>query len=202
MALRGAPLRQTPFTQTRSVKAASSRSLVVSVEANKRVSKKTKVILVKESPLGKEGDIKSVPLGYWRNYLAPSGIAKIADDKILAEIRRIKEEEIRKKLEVKAQAQAFANALTTIGKFIIKKKVGDKDQIFGSVSIQEISDAIYQQTGRDLSEMKFTVPEIKAVGTYECQVELHPEVTGTFSVVIQKEKNVQAAKATDAKKKK
>lgn len=37
-------------------------------------------------------------------------------------------------MEIKAQAQAFANALATIAKFIIKKKVGDKDQIFGSVS--------------------------------------------------------------------
>ncbi len=37
----------------------------------------------------------------------------------------------------KALAQSFANALTTIGKFVIKKKVGEKDQIYGSVQVRE-----------------------------------------------------------------
>ena len=55
---------------------------------------------------------------------------------------------MRAKLEEKAQAQAFANALATIGKFAIKKKAGDKDQIFGSVTPAEVVEAIYQQTGR------------------------------------------------------
>jgi large subunit ribosomal protein L9 len=51
-------------------------------------------------------------------------------------------------------------------------------------------DAIYQQTGRKLEESEFVVPEIKAVGTYECSVSLHPEVNATFSVVIQKDKSI------------
>ena len=46
-------------------------------------------------------------------------------------IRAKKEDDIRAKMEIKAQAQALANALATIGKFIIKKKVGEKDQIYG-----------------------------------------------------------------------
>lgn len=60
-------------------------------------------------------------------------------------------------MEVKAQAQAFAQALSTIGKFNIKKKVGDKDQIFGSVSIKEVAEAIYQQTGRNIPEVRVFV---------------------------------------------
>lgn len=32
----------------------------------------------------------------------------------------------------KAQAQAFANALSTIGKFVLKKKAGDKDQLYST----------------------------------------------------------------------
>lgn len=70
-----------------------------------------------------------MPTGYWRNLLFPSGLAKVADESILAEIKKKKEDEIRQKLEIKAQAQAFANALATISKFVIKKKVGDKDQV-------------------------------------------------------------------------
>jgi large subunit ribosomal protein L9 len=55
-------------------------------------------------------------------------------------------------------------------------------------------EAIYQQTSRRLEERDVELPDIKAVGSYECSVRLHPEVVGTFTVVIQKEKQVQQAK--------
>lgn len=60
--------------------------------------------------------------------------------------------------------------------------------------------AIFQQTGRNLADAEFTVPEIKAVGSYECTVKLHPEVTATFRVVVEKDKNL-TIKTTEKKKK-
>lgn len=63
-----------------------------------------------------------------------------------------------------------------------------------SVTKQEIVDAIYQQTGRSIAEFELEVPDIKTLGTFECSVKLHPEVTGTFNVLIQREKNAQAKK--------
>ncbi|GAX84145.1 hypothetical protein CEUSTIGMA_g11568.t1 [Chlamydomonas eustigma] len=196
--LRGAPF-STGSMRPAVSKAHVSRSPLV-VLANKRVQKKTKVILTKEFPgLGKEGEIKSVPVGYWRNFLLPSGVAKIADSSILEAIRKKKEDEIRKKMEEKALATAFSNALATIGKFMIKKRVGEKDQIYGSVTVKEVADAIYQQTGRQIPEADVTVPDIKAVGTYECSARLHPEVVASFSVVIQRDKQI-TIKTTSAKK--
>jgi large subunit ribosomal protein L9 len=62
----------------------------------------------------------------------------------------------------------------------VHARAGEKDQIYGSVQIQEIADAIYQQTGRNVSDSEISVPEIKAVGTYECTIRLHPEVGGTL----------------------
>jgi large subunit ribosomal protein L9 len=63
-----------------------------------------------------------------------------------------------------------------------------------SVTKQEIVDAIYQQTGRSIADYELEIPDIKSLGTFECSVKLHPEVTGTFNVLIQREKNVQAKK--------
>jgi large subunit ribosomal protein L9 len=57
-----------------------------------------------------------------------------------------------------------------------------------------VVDAVYQQTSRRIDEKDLTIPEIKAVGSFECAVVLHPEVTGTFTVVVQKEKAVQGGK--------
>jgi large subunit ribosomal protein L9 len=63
-----------------------------------------------------------------------------------------------------------------------------------SVTKQEIVDAIYQQTGRSIADFELEMPDIKSLGTFECSVKLHPEVTGTFNVLIQREKNVQKKK--------
>jgi ribosomal protein L9 len=81
--------------------------------------------------LGAAGSLRTVPVGYWRNYLQPQGLAAHATAAVLGRIRAEKEAEERARLEERARAQAMATALATIGKFIIKKKVGDKGQIFG-----------------------------------------------------------------------
>lgn len=41
-----------------------------------------------------------------------------------------------------------------------------------SVTKQEIVDAIYQQTGRSIADYELTIPDIKALGTYECTVKV------------------------------
>lgn len=69
-----------------------------------------------------------------------------------------------------------------------------------TLAAKEVVDAIYQQTGRVIQEADLVLPDIKSVGTYECTVKLHPEVIGTFSVVIQKEKSI-TIKASPAGKK-
>ncbi|EFN53215.1 hypothetical protein CHLNCDRAFT_25930 [Chlorella variabilis] len=146
------------------------------------------VILVADVPgLGSEGTLKNVPVGYWRNYLKPQGLAAFADSNILDQIRKQREEEERVRMEEKAKAQAMATALATIGKFVIKKKVGEKEAIFGSVTTSELVEAIRMQTGRELDKKAVTLPEIKTLGTFDASVKLHPEVTGFFKVVVQKD---------------
>ena len=94
-----------------------------------------------------------------------------------------------KAAEVKAKAQAMATALATIAKFVIKKKTGEGDALFGSVTTADVVDAVAQQTGRTLDKRTLPVPDIKTLGTYDGSVRLHPEVVGTFKVVIQKDKS-------------
>ena len=57
------------------------------------------------------------------------------------------------------------------------------------MTTQEIVDAIFQQTGRQLEKKDVELPEISTVGTYQASIRLHPEVLGTFNVVVQREKN-------------
>ncbi|GAB4821713.1 hypothetical protein N2152v2_008759 [Parachlorella kessleri] len=174
-----------PFAAARS---ATSGRGTFTVVAQKAVQKKQQVILVRDvAGLGAEGQLKSVPVGYWRNYLKPQGLAALATEGVLDQIKRQRDAEERAKLEEKAKAQAMATALATIGKFIIKKKVGANDQIFGSVSAADVIEAIRMQTGRELDKRTLTLPDIKVLGTYDASVKLHPEVVGQFKVVVQKD---------------
>eukprot|EP00890_Picochlorum_soloecismus_P001193 jgi/Picsp_1/2074/NSC_05539-R1_50s ribosomal protein l9 len=174
-------------SKTAAVRPASSRS-VLRVVAQRAVTKKVQIVLKSQVPsLGNVGELKSVPVGYYRNFLQPQGLAEVATEAVLAEIKKKQEIEERARLEQKAKAQAMATALGTIGKFIIKKKVGEEGQIFGSVSGQDIVDAIKMQTGRELDRRSITLPEIKELGTYDATVKLHADVVGSFKVVVQKD---------------
>lgn len=158
------------------------------IVAQRKVNRKQQVVLTNDVPgVGKAGELKSVAVGYWRNYLQPQGLAAFANEGILDKIQKQRDAELRAKMEEKAKAQAMATALSTIGKFIIKKKVGEENAIFGSVTATEVVEAIRMQTGRELDKKKMTVPEIKELGSYDCSIKLHAEVVGTFKVIVQKD---------------
>lgn len=148
------------------------------------------VVLTKPVPsLGEAGDLVTVPLGYARNYLKPNRLASTATAGVLAGIERATAAAQAAAAAEKDKAAAMATALATIGKFVIKKKGGDGDAIFGTVTAAEVVDAVAQQTGKTLDKRAITLPDIKATGSYDCTVKLHPEVIGTFKVVVQREKN-------------
>mmetsp|Transcript_9556 Transcript_9556/g.22988 ORF Transcript_9556/g.22988 Transcript_9556/m.22988 type:complete len:196 (-) Transcript_9556:27-614(-) len=167
---------------------ATSRATVLRVSAQKAVKKTRQVVLKEQIPgVGNKGELVKVSSGYFRNFLEPQGKAEVATTDILQAIQdKIRAEEEAKRQE-QAKAEAMATALATIGKFVIKKKVGDEKQIFGSVSPQDIVDAIALQTGRELNKKDVVLPDIKTLGTYDAEIKLHPKVSGRFKVVVQKD---------------
>lgn len=158
------------------------------VVAQRSVKKTKQVVLTEQIPgVGNKGNVVKVANGYYRNFLAPLGKAEIATAAVLQEIQdKITAAEDEKK-RVQAKAEAMATALATIGKFVLSKKVGAEGQIFGSVTAQEVVDAIAQQTGRDLPKKDVTLPDIKTLGTYDAEIRLHPKVVGRFKIVVKKD---------------
>ena len=115
------------------------------VQANKRVAKKASVVLTQADPnLGAAGDLVEVSLGFFRNHLEPMGKAKKATAEILAEVEAQAASEVAAKAAESAGAKAIATALKTIGKFVVKKTVGEDGKIFGSVTAAEVADAVEQ----------------------------------------------------------
>ena len=68
-------------------------------------------------------------------------------------------------------------------KVVVKMKGGEGGRTFGSVSTKEIAVAAKEQLGLELDKKKMQLTDaIKALGTYEVPVKLHPKVTATHTV--------------------
>ncbi|WP_099237344.1 50S ribosomal protein L9 [Synechococcus sp. BDU 130192] len=150
------------------------------------MSKRLQVVLNQDvRKLGNNGDLVEVAPGYARNYLLPQGIASLATPGILRQVEQRREKERQRLLAELQDAEVRKVALKTVGKLIIRKQVGEENQIFGTVTTQDVADAIKERAGQDVDRRGITLPEIGKTGSYEAQVKLHPEVTATvqFDVI-------------------
>jgi large subunit ribosomal protein L9 len=157
------------------------------VEANKRVKKETKVVLLEASALGAQGEMVSVANGYFRSYLEPKGLATLVSQELMAEFKARQEAQAAAAAKEVADAKAIAVALQTIGKFVVKKSVGAEGKIFGSVQGSDVVAAIKTQTGKEMDAKIFVIPDISSTGVYEVEAKLHKSVKAKFQLEVQKE---------------
>lgn len=154
-------------------------------ELGKKMAKRVQIVLNQDvSKLGKNGDLVEVAPGYARNYLIPQGMGVIATRGILKQVEQRREQERQRKLAEKQEAEGRKTALKTIGRLVIRKQVGEKNAIFGSVTAQEVADIIKDQAGLEVDRRGITVPDIGKTGIYQVEVKLHPEVTATVDIEV------------------
>ncbi len=142
-----------------------------------------KVILLQDvKSLGKKGDIVEVSDGYARNAILPKKLGVEATGKNLNDLKLQNKHAEKVAQENYESAIALAKTIEET-KVEVKIKSGEGGRTFGSVSTKEIAAAAKEQTGLDLDKKKMQLPEaIKALGTYEVPVKLHPKVTAKLSV--------------------
>lgn len=126
--------------------------------------------------LGYKNDTVTVKPGYGRNYLIPQGFAIIASESNKKLIGENIKQAAHKAEKIKADAEAIAEA---IGDAVleIKAKAGDSGKIFGAVTTLQISDALKEAKGVEVDRKKISFKsEVKRVGEYEAEIDLHKEV--------------------------
>lgn len=149
------------------------------------MAKRVQIVLNKTiNKLGQTGDLVEVAPGYARNYLIPQGMGVIATPGILRQVEQRKEKEMQRLLAEKQAAEARKVALSTIGRFTIRKQVGEGEAIFGTVTTQEVADAIQAATNQEVDRRGITLPEISQTGFYKATVKLHPEVTAEIEIQV------------------
>lgn len=142
-----------------------------------------KVILLEDvKSLGKKGEIVTVSDGYARNMILPKKLGLEATSKNLNDLKLQNQHAEKVAQENLEAAKKFAEELKD-KKIEVKMKSGEGGRTFGSISTKEISEAAKKQLNLELDKKKMLLKDpIKALGTYEVQIKLHPQVTGTFTV--------------------
>lgn len=126
--------------------------------------------------LGYKDDVVEVKNGYGRNYLIPTGRGVIATPpalKVLAENLR---QRAHKLAQLKADAEALAEALKDV-KLSIATKVSETGTIFGSVNAAQIAEAL-KEAGHEIDRKLIALKQpVKEVGNYTATVNIYKEVS-------------------------
>lgn len=136
--------------------------------------------------LGKKSEKVSVSDGYARNFLFPRGLAAEATAQTLSEMKnKQSSEQFKADEELKAAKQSAEKINNNT--VVLKAKGGANGKLFGSVTAKEIAVVVSNQFKVTVDKRKITVDDIKAFGTYNAQVRLHPKVTASFKVQVVEE---------------
>ena len=143
-----------------------------------------KVILIDEiRGLGTRGDIVTVKDGYARNFLIPKKLAREATAGNLKSVEQEKKKWALLAQQERDQAQKAADSVKGV-KVTIQKRVGDTGQLFGSVTANEIADALVAK-GVQVEKRRIELDHpIKSLGVHDVEVRLHKDVTAHIQVEV------------------
>ena len=136
--------------------------------------------------LGHRGDVVTVKPGYARNYLLPRKLAVEATEGNLKAIERIRAS-LAKRTATELEAAQQQAELLNIVALKFTRKTGENDQMFGSVTAADISEALAAQGFKiDKRQVQLAEP-IKIIGESQVTVKVFRDVTAQIKVGVEKE---------------
>lgn len=144
-----------------------------------------KVVLRKEiENLGEVDKIVEVPKGYARNYLIPHGLAALATK--AEAVAAGKRHAARAKALESRRAEFEALAAKLAGLTIeITADASEEGKLFGSVTAQDIAQAIFANAGIEVDKKKIELAApIKIIGTYSAKIKIYKEVSAQVEVKV------------------
>ncbi|NLY03557.1 MAG: 50S ribosomal protein L9 [Campylobacter sp.] len=143
-----------------------------------------KVLLVKDvKNLGKAGEVKEVKEGYGHNFLVAKGYAKVATDAVLRQQKAMLKREA-EDLEVQKKSfEEIADKLKNI-RIKIKKPVGESGALFGSVTKDDVANALKEQTNLEIDKKILELETIKQIGIFDVEAKFKYGISGKFEIEV------------------
>ena len=145
-----------------------------------------KVILLQDvKGKGKKGQMLEVSDGYARNFMLPRKLAIEATADAVNTMRMNDKAAAEKAARERAEAMDISRKLRDMT-LVVKAKGGGAGRLFGTVTNQEIADALEKNSGIKLDKRKIVIADsIKSVGTYTVNCKLGYEITAPLTVKIE-----------------
>lgn len=141
--------------------------------------------------LGKKGDIVNVAPGYGRNYLVPKKMAlevTATNSKMIEMVQKSLRKGLEKEMKV---YQSVIEKLTAVT-LTFARKAGEKDAIFGSVSVTDIRDAL-AELDFEIEKKKILLDEpIKRLGNYTVPIKVFHDDKALIKLEVKKEGGSEA----------
>lgn len=136
--------------------------------------------------LGSRGQVVKVAPGYARNFLLPRNLAVPATEANKKIIEQERQAHLRRDAKLVSEASDLAKMLDAVS-VTIRQKAGEQDQLFGSVTSQDIADSL-AKAGYTIERKKIQLDEpIKQLGEYKVPVKLHKDVAAAVTVTVARE---------------
>lgn len=144
------------------------------------------IILLKDvEKLGKKGETVNVRAGFGRNFLLPGRLAVAATRENRNRVEAEKKQTAVQKARLKSEAEELGKKLACV-QLKIEVKVGEKDKLFGSVTAQDVAEALSRQ-GFSIDKKQIHLPEpLRSLGKHAVPVVLAPEVKAPVEVELVK----------------
>ncbi|QKF64600.1 50S ribosomal protein L9 [Campylobacter corcagiensis] len=143
-----------------------------------------RVLLIKDvKGLGKAGEIKDVKDGYGHNFLVGKGFAKVATDAV---IRQHNAQLKKEAAQLEAQKEEFRDLAKKLEKIrpVIKKPVGENGTLFGSVTKDDVANALKEQNGIELDKKILELDSIKNVGIFDVEAKFKHQISAKFEIEV------------------
>ncbi len=146
-----------------------------------------KVILLENiEKLGKKYEVVEVAGGYARNFLLPKNMAQMANKGNLKNLEKMKEKE---QVKIKKDKKEIESLISNLEgeEFVIKMKVGEKDQLFESITKKKISEKLKEE-GFGVEEKKIKLKDpIKKLTEEEIEIEFDYQLKTKIKIKIEEE---------------
>ena len=136
--------------------------------------------------LGQRGQVVRVTAGYARNFLLPRKLAVEATESNKGIVEQERQEHLRKEAKLAGDAKDLAKMMAAVS-VTIHQKAGENDQLFGSVTAQDVANAL-EKLGYTIDRKKVHLDDpIKTLGDFQVALRLHKEVSLEIPVHVVKE---------------
>jgi large subunit ribosomal protein L9 len=136
--------------------------------------------------VGRRGEVVKVADGYARNYLLPRKLALLATEANKKRVERERKLVEARESEERGAAEAIGARIGAL-EITITRKVGENDQLYGSVTNGDIAEAMKAQ-GFEVDRRKILLPDpLKTLGETMVPVKLHRDVTVQVKVTVGKD---------------